>query len=105
MAKKIAVLVSGGGTNLQALIDAEKDALIEAKKQVALNEGAIADENVNLSEVAVEPVAAATKADKRAQRKAKKLAKKQTVEEEDIPVPHNKRGKISEKTLDSGTVK
>ncbi len=84
----------------KALIDAEKDALIEAKKQVALSEGAIADE-AELSEAIAEPV---TKADKRADRKAKKLSKKQA-EEEEAPVPHNKRGKISEKTLDSGTVK
>ena len=92
----------------RALIDAEKDALIEAKKQAALNEGAIAEEDLTLVEEAIEEpvVAGKTKAEKRAERKAKKLAKKQqVVEEEDIPVPHGKRGKISEKTLDSGTVK
>ncbi|MBE6566466.1 MAG: hypothetical protein E7659_05105 [Ruminococcaceae bacterium] len=91
----------------RALIEAEKDALIEVKKQVALNEGEIAEEDLTQVEEAIaEPVAAKTKAEKRAERKAKKLAKKQqAVEEEDIPVPHGKRGKISEKTLDSGTVK
>ncbi len=84
----------------KALIDAEKDALIEAKKQMALEEGAIATE-AEIAEAVVEPV---TKTDKRADRKAKKLAKKQT-DEEEAPIPHGKRGKISEKTLDSGTVK
>ena len=29
----------------------------------------------------------------------------QTEPAEEAPIPHNKRGKISEKTLDSGTVK
>ena len=33
------------------------------------------------------------------------LEKPFCIKEEDIPVPHGKRGKISEKTLDSGTVK
>ena len=84
----------------KALIDAEKDALIEAKKQMALEEGAISTE-AEIAEAVVEPV---TKTDKRADRKAKKLAKKQT-DEEEAPIPHGKRGKISEKTLDSGTVK
>ena len=83
----------------RALIDAEKDALIEAKKQVAMNEGAIAPE----TEVA-EATVPSKKADKKADKKAKKLAKKQAAEDE-APVPHNKRGKISEKTLESGTVK
>jgi hypothetical protein len=85
----------------RALIDAEKDALIEAKKQVAMNEGAIAPETEVAEAVAPQP---AKKANKRADKKAKKLAKKQAVEDE-VPVPHNKRGKISEKTLESGTVK
>ena len=32
MLKKIAVLVSGGGTNLQALIDAQNDGIIKSGK-------------------------------------------------------------------------
>ena len=82
-----------------ALIDAEKNALIEAKKQVAQAEGIIAEGEVDLARVTVEPM----KKNKRAERRAKRLAKKQA--ENEAPIPHNKRGKISEKTLDSGTVK
>ncbi|MBQ7391110.1 MAG: hypothetical protein IJV73_00340, partial [Clostridia bacterium] len=85
-----------------AVIDAEKDALIEIKKQVALSEGIIAEGEVNLAKVTIEPMKP-SKPNKRAERKARKLAKKQA--EEEAPIPHNKRGKISEKTLDSGTVK
>ena len=64
-----------------AIIDAAKDALIAAKK------GSIATEETQVH------------TSKRAQRKAAKQAA------EAAPTPHNKRGKISEKTLDSGTVK
>ena len=36
MLKKIGVLVSGGGTNLQALIDAERDGIIKSGKIVTV---------------------------------------------------------------------
>ena len=45
MLKKIAVLVSGGGTNLQALIDAQNDGIIKSGKIVLVvsdKEGAYA---------------------------------------------------------------
>ena len=87
----------------RAVIDAEKIALIEAKKQAALVDGIIAEGEVDLAKVTIEPMAE-KKLSKREQRKAKKLAKKQQ-EEDEAPIPHNKVGKISEKTLDSGTVK
>ena len=86
----------------RAVIDAEKDALIEVKKEVARTESVLAEGEVDLADVRVEPMKPA-KLNKRAERKAKRLAKK--YEEEEAPIPHNKRGKISEKTLDSGTVK
>jgi hypothetical protein len=91
----------------RAVIDAEKDAVIEVKKQVALSEGILAEGEFDLAKVTLEPMqpAAPAKLSKRAARKAKKLAKMEAVEEEEAPIPHNKRGKISEKTLDSGTVK
>ena len=76
-----------------AVIDAEKDALIEVKKQVAQ------DGEIEPTRATLEPM----KMSKRQQRRAERLAKKQA--ENAVPVPHNKRGKISEKTLDSGTVK
>ncbi len=86
----------------QAVIDAEKEALIEVKKQVALHNGILAEGEVDLAKVTVEPIEE-KKLSKRAQRKAARLAKKQA--EDEAPIPHNKIGKISEKTLDSGTVK
>mgnify|MGYP003318512052 CR=1 FL=1 len=85
-----------------AVIDAEKDTLIEVKKQVAQAEGIIAEGEINLAKVTVEPMAPG-KTNKRAARKARKLAK--NLAEEEAPIRHNKRGKISEKTLESGTVK
>ena len=49
--KKIAVLVSGGGTNLQALIDAQGSVLNSGKITlvVANNAGAYAEKGMRLS--------------------------------------------------------
>ena len=62
-------------TEIAAVIDAEKDTLIEMKKQVAkteddvlIEDGVIAEGEVNLAKVTVEDM----KPDKKAARKAKK---------------------------------
>ena len=102
VALKAALARAESEVEKRAVIDAEKNALIEAKKEVARTESVLAEGEVDLAKVSVEPMKP-TKLDKRAERKAKRLAKKH--EEEEAPIPHNKRGKISEKTLDSGTVK
>ena len=110
-ALKMALAQAQTVAEMNAVIDAEKDALIEVKKHVAQTEfiapvvgadGVVAAGEINLAKVTIEPM----KPDKRAERKARKLAKKQAkLAEDEAPIPHNKRGKISEKTLDSGTVK
>ena len=51
---KIAVLVSGGGTNLQALIDAQKNGIIssgEIKLVISNNEGAYALERAKIADI------------------------------------------------------
>ena len=103
VALKAALARAESEAEKRAVIDAEKNALIEVKKQVARTEGVLAEGEVDLAKVRIEPMEPA-KPNKRAERKAKRLAKKQA-EEDEAPIPHNKRGKISEKTLDSGTVK
>ena len=71
--------------------------MIEAKKQVS--QDGFENGDIEPTRATLEPM----KLSKREQRRADRLAKKRA--ENAVPTPHNKRGKISEKTLDSGTVK